>query len=342
MSSQHIRGQRQVVALLVRDHALPSAAYSREPALPASTGVLDPGGVYIDARREQRPEERHLRVIGRVLINRSRRRIEEARLRRTGRLSLPRAQLQHLQQARVLRPQPRQFRGHTAGTSVTPTPYATQRHVAHAEVPSGSRATHGALFRALAARPWVACRGMTHPGVWWTPPALDSMRHQLVSARRSSTPTRLKVGVDERLSCSADDRRPASRKRSPWDLVGPPELSHLSAKPRQLRLLVAGNPGAAPASTSVCLTQIREPTWARRGAGEPLGRSPGGRRGFPSAAEDHPHGQLLGPITVLARSTRIRTRIPYCKVLPDALPHYAPARVPAVPKPRPSACDMAV
>ena len=115
MSSQHIRGQRQVVPLLMRDPALPPAAHRREPALPASTGVLDPGGVDVGARREQRPEERHLRVIGRVFMDRSRRRIEEAGLRRTGRLGLPRAQLQHLQQARVLRPQPRQLRGHSRG-----------------------------------------------------------------------------------------------------------------------------------------------------------------------------------------------------------------------------------
>ena len=38
-----------------------------------------------------------------------------AGLRRTGRRGLPWAQLQHLQQARVLRPQPRQFRGHSRG-----------------------------------------------------------------------------------------------------------------------------------------------------------------------------------------------------------------------------------
>ena len=48
-------------------------------------------------------------------MNRSRRRIEEPGLRRCGRRGLPRAQLQHLQQARILRPQPRQLRGHSRG-----------------------------------------------------------------------------------------------------------------------------------------------------------------------------------------------------------------------------------
>jgi hypothetical protein len=99
----------------MRDPALPPAAHRREPAFPASTGVLDPGGVDVGARREQRAEERHLRVIGRVFMDRSRRRIEETGLRRTRRLGVPRAQLQHLQQARVLRPQPRQLRGHSRG-----------------------------------------------------------------------------------------------------------------------------------------------------------------------------------------------------------------------------------
>ncbi len=44
MGSQHICGQRQVVPLLMRDPALPPAAHRREPALPASTGILDPRG----------------------------------------------------------------------------------------------------------------------------------------------------------------------------------------------------------------------------------------------------------------------------------------------------------
>jgi len=115
MSSQHILGQRQVVPPLMRNPALPPAAHRREPAPPARTGVLDPGGADVGARREQRPEERHLRVIGRVFMNWSRRRIEEAGLRRTGRRGLPRAQLQHLQQARILRPQTRQLHGHSRG-----------------------------------------------------------------------------------------------------------------------------------------------------------------------------------------------------------------------------------
>jgi hypothetical protein len=55
------------------------------PALPASTGALDPDGVDVGTRREQRPEERHLRVIGRVFMDRSRRRVKEAGLRRTRR-----------------------------------------------------------------------------------------------------------------------------------------------------------------------------------------------------------------------------------------------------------------
>ncbi len=116
MSSQHISGQRQVVPFLMRDPALPSAAYRREPALPSRTGVLDPGSVDVGTCREQRPEERHLRVIGRVLMDRSRRCLEEAGLRRTGCRGLPRAHLQHLQAgarsppaaATAPRPQPRE------------------------------------------------------------------------------------------------------------------------------------------------------------------------------------------------------------------------------------------
>ena len=48
-------------------------------------------------------------------MDRSRRRLEEAGLRRAGRRSLPRAQLQQPQQPRVLRPQPRQLRSHSRG-----------------------------------------------------------------------------------------------------------------------------------------------------------------------------------------------------------------------------------
>jgi hypothetical protein len=48
-------------------------------------------------------------------MDRSRRRIEEACLDRTGWRGLPRAQLQHLQQAGVFCPQPRQLRGHSPG-----------------------------------------------------------------------------------------------------------------------------------------------------------------------------------------------------------------------------------
>ena len=143
MSSQHIHGQRQVAPPLMRDPALPPAAHRREPALPASTGILDPGGIDVGARREQRPEERHLRVIGRVFMDRSRRRIEEAGLRRNRRRGLPRAQLQHLQQARVLRPQPRQLRGHGRGKLSHAHNICNPRHVAHAGAPSGSRAPHG-------------------------------------------------------------------------------------------------------------------------------------------------------------------------------------------------------
>ena len=63
MARQHIRGERQVVPPLMRDPALPTAADRREPALPARTGILDPDGVDIGPGREQRAEERHLRIV---------------------------------------------------------------------------------------------------------------------------------------------------------------------------------------------------------------------------------------------------------------------------------------
>src|SRR5215471_9231724 len=64
-----------------------------------------------------------------------RRRIEDAGLRRTGRLGLPRAQLKHLQQARILRPQTRQFRGYSRGTLSHAHTIRNRGHIAHAGVP---------------------------------------------------------------------------------------------------------------------------------------------------------------------------------------------------------------
>src|SRR5215813_8521422 len=67
MSSQHIHSQRQVVPLLMWDPALPPAAHRRKPAFPASTGVLDPGGVDVGARREQRPKNATFASLGESL-----------------------------------------------------------------------------------------------------------------------------------------------------------------------------------------------------------------------------------------------------------------------------------
>jgi hypothetical protein len=75
-------------------------------------------------------------------MDRSRRRIEETGLRRTRRRGLPRAQLQHLQQARVFCPQPRQLRGHSRRNlrhahNICNPRHVTRGHSARAEGHSG-------------------------------------------------------------------------------------------------------------------------------------------------------------------------------------------------------------
>src|SRR5215471_17674443 len=59
------------------------------------------------------------------------------------RRGLPRAQLKHLQQARILRPQTPQLRGYSRGNLSHAHTIRNRGHVAHAGVLSDGRATHG-------------------------------------------------------------------------------------------------------------------------------------------------------------------------------------------------------
>ena len=106
---QHGRGQRQVVAVLVPDALAPPAAHRRDPAALPGVRVVVPDRVHVGPRREQRPEERHLRVLRRPVMHNPRSGLEEGGLRRAGRGSLLRGELQQLQQPGILRPQPRQL-----------------------------------------------------------------------------------------------------------------------------------------------------------------------------------------------------------------------------------------
>jgi hypothetical protein len=81
--------------------------------------------------------------VRRVFMDRSRRRIEEAGLRRTGGAAC-RELSSSIFSRRAFSARSRASSAATAaGISVTPTPYAARGHAAHAGVPSGSRATHG-------------------------------------------------------------------------------------------------------------------------------------------------------------------------------------------------------
>jgi hypothetical protein len=104
---QNGSGQRQVVPILVPGALLPAAAHRRDPAAFPSARVVVPDRVHIRPRREQRPEERHLRVLRRPVMHNPRSGLEERALRGAGRGSLLRGEPQQLQQPGILRPQPR-------------------------------------------------------------------------------------------------------------------------------------------------------------------------------------------------------------------------------------------
>ncbi len=107
---QHGRGQRQVVRgpRAGRPCATRRAPPGPSPPFPVRAVVV-PDRVHIRPRREQRAEERHLRVLRRPVMHHPGRCLEEGSLRRAGRGSLLRGEPQQLQQPRVLRPQPRQL-----------------------------------------------------------------------------------------------------------------------------------------------------------------------------------------------------------------------------------------
>jgi len=106
---QHLRGQRQVVPFGVLDALAPSATDRRNPPGLAGTAVVEPDRVHVGAGREQRAEERHLRIRRRAIVHRPWRCLEKGCLRGPRRRRLLWTELQQPQQPGILGLQPRQF-----------------------------------------------------------------------------------------------------------------------------------------------------------------------------------------------------------------------------------------
>ena len=109
VGGQYLRGERQIVAVLVADSLLPAAAHRRDPSGLARPLVIEPDRVHIRSRREQRAEERHLGVLRRPVMHESGRNLEVGGLRGAGWGRLLRGEPQQLEQPGILRPQLRQL-----------------------------------------------------------------------------------------------------------------------------------------------------------------------------------------------------------------------------------------
>ena len=109
MRCQYGRGERQVFPVLMADSLLPAAAHRWDPAGLPGPLVVEPDRVHVRPRREQRAEKRHLVILRRPAVHESGRSLEVGGLRRPRRGSLPRGELQQLEQPGILRPQPRQL-----------------------------------------------------------------------------------------------------------------------------------------------------------------------------------------------------------------------------------------
>ena len=163
-------------------------------------------------------------------MDRSRRRFEEACLSRTRRRGLPRAQLQHLQQARVLRPQPCQLRTHGRG------------NLSHAHTICSTRPHCGVRSSAFPVS-WLADRPTMNFG---RPYRRTSNDEEVDATQRIATPAPRRVPVADRRFSSIV---PSIRGRmAPWTMPTAgrscPHAGPASRRPCRASLShLAGPPG---------------------------------------------------------------------------------------------------